>query len=165
MGLTMNKAARSQRLDTVFVLIIFSVFAVSVLIVLMLGASIYQNMAEVSQEGADERSVLAYIWTKSKNFNDAGMIYVSEYHGSNALMIDEELGGTRYQTIIYYYDGWLYELFSEYGLTFSPEDGVRVMRLSDLAFETARHGLIKVTSGWRNLFISPLAVSAAPFYE
>ena len=152
----MIKTVRSQRLDTIFVLLIFSVFAISVLIVLMLGASIYQNMAEVSQEGADERAVLAYIWTKSKNFNDAGMIYVAEYHGENALMIDEEFSGVRYQTVIYHYNGWLYELFTEKNLGLGRDSGEKIMRLEDLSFETANYGLIKVTSGGMSLFISPL---------
>ena len=155
----MNKSARSQRLDTIFVLIIFAVFAVSVLIVLILGATIYRNIAEVSQEGADERSVLAYIWTKTKNFNDAGMIYVSEYYGDNALIIEEVFSGVRYQTVVYHFDGWLYELFTEQGLGLGREDGVRVMELGSLSFDSLEHGLIKVTSGDRALLINPLGRS------
>ena len=152
----MIKGIRGQRLDTVFVLIIFSVFAVSVLIVLMLGASIYRNISDVSNEGADERSVLAYIWTKSKNFNEAGMISVTGFHGMDVLAIIEVLGGMEYQTLVYYHDGWLCELFTEKGLGLSPGDGVRVMRLESLAFESVEYGLIRVTAGDRSLLISPL---------
>ena len=152
----MVNGVRSQRFDTVFVLIIFSVFAVSVLIVLMLGASIYRNISDVSSEGADERSVLAYIWTKSKNFNEAGMISLTSFHGENALVITEEFSGIEYQTVVYYFDGWLCELFTEKGLGLSPADGVRVMRLDSLSFETIDYGLIRVTAGDGSLLISPL---------
>ena len=41
------KTIKSSRVDTVFVLIIFCVFAISMLLVLMLGASIYKNMTEI----------------------------------------------------------------------------------------------------------------------
>ena len=122
----------------------------------MLGASIYKNMSELSQEGIDERSVLAYIWTKSKNFNDADMIHVSEFSGDNALIINEVFGIDEYQTIIYHYNGWLYELFTIKNSGLGREDGVKVMPLEDLTFETANHGLIKISSGNQTLLINPL---------
>jgi len=63
----MMKATRGKRIDTIFVLIIFCIFAVSVLIVLMLGAGIYRNMNDISNDGRDERTALSYLWKKVKN--------------------------------------------------------------------------------------------------
>ena len=153
----MIKATRGQKIDTVFVLFIFSVFAVSILIVLMLGASIYHNIAEMSEEGADERLALSYVWTKTKKSNDAGIIYISDFYGSNALMIDETIGDRHFQTIIYYEDGWLMELFAEKGFSLGRTDGSRVIRVSHLEFEAIEYGLIKTTAGDRTLFIYPLS--------
>ena len=153
----MPKAIRGQKIDTVFVLLIFSVFAVSVLIVLMLGASIYQNISEISEEGADERLVLSYVWTRVKMSNDAGVVYVEDFYGANALMIDEVIGDRYFQTVIYFEDGWLMELFSEKGIGLNRSDGSRVLRVDNLQFEEVDFGLIKITAGDRNLFISPLA--------
>ena len=153
----MLKATRGQRMDTVFVLIIFSIFAISVLIVLMLGAGIYRRISDISHDGADERTVLSYIWTKTKNFNEADMLSVTGFHGENALAINEVLGGTEYQTLVYHHDGWLCELFTEKGLGLSPQDGVRVMRLESISFESLEHGLIRVTTGGKSLLISPLS--------
>ena len=153
----MLKATRGQRIDTVFVLLIFSVFAVSILIVLMLGASIYQNIAEMSEEGADERLALSYVWTKTKKSNDAGIVSVSNFDGESALVIDEMIGDRHFQTIIYHDDGWLLELFSEKGFGLDRSDGSKVMRVDDLSFEAVEYGLIKVTSGNRTLFIYPLS--------
>ena len=152
----MLKATRGQRIDTVFVLLIFSVFAVSVLIVLMLSASIYQNIAEMSVEGADERLALSYVWTKTKNSNDAGIVQIADFDGDSALVIDEKIGDRHFQTIIYYEDGWLMELFSEKDFGLDRSDGSRVMRVAELHFEAIEYGLIKVTAGNRTLFIYPL---------
>ena len=156
----MKITARGQRIDTVFVLIIFCVFAVSVLMVLMFGASIYQNMTEISREEHDERTVLSYVRTKVRNDDEAGRIQVGEFHGLPALCFDEDIGGISYRTIIYHYNGWVHELFSEAELDFQPQAGVPIMELSDLRFEELEYGLIKVSSGTKSLLIFPRGSSA-----
>ena len=150
---------REHRIDTIFVLIIFCVFAVSVLMVLVLGASTYEKVTEMSRDGYTDRSVLSYIWTKVKNSDESGMIYIGDFHGLSALYIEEyvkeELGDTLYQTAIYQYNGWVYELLSEEGLEFYPEDGSQIIRLDDLKFQELENGLIKVSSEDRSLLIYP----------
>jgi hypothetical protein len=151
----MIKTTGGQKIDTIFVLIIFCVFALSVLMVLMLGASVYSNMTDITRTGQDERTLLSYVWTKVKNGDDAGSIYVGEFCGLPALCFDEEYGELQYQTAIYHYDGWVYELFYEKGYDFSPEDGVQIMEIDDLRFEEYERGLIKVSSGANSMLVSP----------
>ena len=151
----MSKNARGQRIDTVFVLIVFVVFAVSVLFVLMLSAGTYSNITEMSREEHAERTVLSYLWTKARNSDSSGNIHVGEFNGIPALNIDEEIAGITFRTVIYYYDGWIYELFSEADLEFYPEDGTRIIQAADLRFAELDYGLIKVSSGSRDLLISP----------
>ena len=157
----MSKAAGRNKIDTIFVLLIFCIFALSVLMVLMLGASIYKNMTQTVHEGQDERAVLSYIWTKAKNSDESGNVYTGDFHGISAMCFDEEYSGVRYQTIIYHYNGWVCELFSEYELIhdeesgFYPEDGTRLIKINNLKFEEYEHGLIKVSAGTQNLLISP----------
>jgi len=151
----MNKAMRGKNIDTIFVLIVFSIFAVSVLIVLMLGASIYQNINEISREGESEHTALSYIWTKTKNFDNADSISIGEFNGVPALFIDETFGDYDFRTTIYHYNGWLYELFSEATLEFSPADGSRIVMVDDLTFEAVDDGLFRATSGNNSLLLSP----------
>jgi len=151
----MNKVIRGRSIDTIFVLIVFSIFAFSVLMVLMLGASIYRNINDIAREGQNEHTALSYVWTKTKNFDDAGSIHVGDFNGVPALFIDESIGDVAYRTAVYHYDGWLMELFSEADLEFSPTDGVRVVTIDDMSFDAADNGLIKVTAGGKVLFLSP----------
>jgi len=150
----MMRRVRGQKIDTVFVLIIFCVFAISVLMVLMLGASIYQNVNDLTQEGHNERLVLSYIWTKVKNDDEAGRISVGSFHGYAALFFDEEFDGITYRTMIYHYDGWVYELFSEKDLGFYPEDGKQILRIGELGFEELDNGMLRISSGDAYLLIS-----------
>lgn len=151
----MMKKVRNHRIDTVFVLLIFCIFAISVLMVLMLGASTYKNMTEISRDGQDERAALSYVWSKVKNSDDDGGISIGYFHGLPALCFDEEVASTLYRTMIYLYDGWIYELFSEADLDFYPEDGVKIIRVEHLKFEQINHGMIKVSSGEYSMLISP----------
>jgi len=151
----MNKATRGRSVDTIFVLIVFSIFAFSVLMVLMLGASVYRNINDISYEGQYEHTALSYIWTKTKNFDDAGSIHVGDFNGVSALFIDEKIDDIDYRTAIYNVDGWLFELFSETALEFSPEDGVRVVQIDGLSFNALSNGLIEVSVSGKNLILSP----------
>jgi hypothetical protein len=155
------KTTGESKVDTVFVLVIFSVFALSVLLVLTLGARVYKNMTDITSENQKERTLLSYIWTKVKNGDKSESISVGEFSGLTALCFDEEFSGTPYRTAIYQYNGWLYELFCETELLadktagFLPEDGVQVMEIGELKFENVEHGMIKVTAGGLSLLLYP----------
>ena len=151
----MNKVIRKRSIDTIFVLIVFSIFAVSILMVLMFGASIYRNINELSRESESEHTALSYIWTKTKNFDDADSISIGEFNGITALLIDESFGDYNFRTAIYHYDGWLYELFSQVGLEFSPADGTRIVMVDNLSFETVNDRLFRATAGDKSLLLSP----------
>jgi len=144
-----------HRIDTIFVLIIFCVFAVSVLMVLILGAGTYERVTALSRDGYTDRSILSYIWTKVKNSDSADCICVGEFNGLSALYIEEEFGQIKYRTTIYQYNGWVCELFYEKGLDFEPEDGARIIQFDDLSFKKLENGLIKVSSGDNELLIFP----------
>jgi hypothetical protein len=126
--------------------------------VLMLGASIYQSMTEISREEQDERTVLSYIWTKFKNNDENGKIYVGEFNRLPALVYDENFGGYIYRTVIYHYNGWVYELFFEDGLEFYPEDGTQIMELDSIRFEELEAGIISISAGSKRLLLSQRTV-------
>ena len=159
----MIKATRGQKIDTVFVLIIFCVFAVSVLLVLALGANIYKNMTDVTREEYDERTALSYVWTRVKNSDESGSVSAGDFKGVSALFIDEEYGQTKYRTAIYTFNGRLNVLFSEEGLEFEPEDGVPVMEVEDMAFSALEDGIIKVSAGGRSLLLFPRSGTTGTF--
>ena len=151
----MKKPIRNRRIDTIFVLIIFSVFALSVLMVLTFGASIYKNISNIARDGQNERTVLSYVRSKIKNYDGMDRIVAGDFHGLSALYVYEELGHTLYNTIVYQYDGWLYEIFTEADFEFMPEDGIKITKVNDLSFKPLKDGLIQVTTGDLNLLISP----------
>jgi hypothetical protein len=83
-----------QKTDVVFSLLIFTTFAISVLITLMLGANFYKHMTEISTEGYDDRITLSYVWTKIKNNDNPDMISVRDFNGVSALFLYQMYGDT-----------------------------------------------------------------------
>ena len=149
------KTIRRSKVDTVFVLIIFCVFAISMLMVLMLGASIYKNMTEISRDGYDEHTTLSYFWTKVKNSDEKGKVYLGDFQGRPALCLAEVYGDTTYLTMIYRYGDKVYELFTEEDVSLDPEDGTPVIDAEDLSFESLDDGLIRITVGGKSVMLLP----------
>ena len=151
----MAKPVRAQKIDTIFVLAIFCVFAASVLMSLMFGASIYKNTTDKSNEKYGENICLSYVWMKVKNTDSIDNVYVDTFHDLSVLCLDEEYDGITYQTQIYLYEGWVCELFTELGLDFYPDAGMPVVEADSLSFETLDSGLIKVTVNSESLILYP----------
>lgn len=126
---------RRSNIDTVFVMIIFSTFAFSVLMVLALGAGIYRNISDITHEGENERTALSYVRTKVRNADNSEAIYVALFEDEPALYIEEDIGAARYKTIIYFYNGWLCELFCEATLNMTPQDGMQILQVDSMRFE------------------------------
>jgi hypothetical protein len=157
------KTVYDNKTGTAAALMIFCVFTMTALTALMLGAGAYKNVTGISGEGYDDRVCMSYIWTKVKNRDEAGSVYVSGFHGLPALRLDEEYDSVTYHTIIYPYKGWVYELFFEEGLEFSPEDGAPVIKNESLSFEQLENGLIKASVGSESVFILPRGKTGVSF--
>ena len=153
----MKNAIKSRNIDTIFVLIVFSIFAFSILMVLMLGASVYRNINDITRSEQHEHAAISYVWTKLKNFDDKDAISVGEFDGISAVFIDENIDRTDFRTAIYVYDGWLLELFSEKALDFSPQNGRGIVQANEMTFKEINNGLIEITMGSKKLLLSPRA--------
>ena len=151
----MKKAKNGQQIDTIFVLMIFCVFAVLVLMVLTTSGGIYQNMNDISHDGYNEKTCLSYVWSKVKTEDTAGKFSVGDFHGIPALCLKEVYDGSLYHTYIYLYDGWVREMFFEADLDFAPEDGTPVIETDTFMVEQRDHGLIEVTTDAGHLLIYP----------
>ena len=147
----MRGKLQQHNIESAFVLILFAVFAMTVVAVLALGANSYQKLVERDNEGYNKRIVTSYVAAKIRNNDVRGNIAVGgfasagEEDGIDTLHMYREAGGEKYDTRIYYYDGYIYELFTLTDLDFDPEAGNVVMEAKGLSFE--RNGdVIQITS-------------------
>lgn len=135
----MNKNTKNHTIDIVFVIVLFSCFAISILMITGMGASIYQNIVDNMTQNYNTRTSYSYIVNKIHQSDENGNVTVGTFNGQDALIINEEIDNIAYCTYMYYYDNHLKELFTRKGQDFDPSygndilelDGFKMVKLSD----------------------------------
>ena len=123
--------------DTVFVLLIFCLFAVCSLFLVLIGANAYRGIVGQMDANNETRASLSYVANKV-HAAGSGNTEVQTIDGRQALVIVSHYNGEEYHTYIYEYDGSLMELFTKAQNPFSPGDGDTITEIS--AFQMSQTG-------------------------
>ncbi len=132
-----SQGRRGHQAQLIFALLACCLFALCLLMVLLLGARAYQRVAAAGTGAGDQLDCLAYISAKVRNHDGLGQVFLDGFSPEQpleTLYLRQELDGVVYDTRIYYWQGWVRELYSQAGLAFSPEDGATLLEASGLGF-------------------------------
>ena len=133
---------RTSSVDTLFVIVLLCAFTAWVLLVLLLGARVYGSMTQKAERAYDRRTCAAYVAEKLRHGDSAGAVETGSFDGCSALYLTTDVGGTDYSDILYYYNGWLWELSCEKGASFSREDGTKVVETGAVVFSEPADGVV-----------------------
>ena len=155
----MKRFKSKHYMDVLLILLLFGVFAVSILAVLLSGAGAYRRLTERDDRAYDRRTAAQYVATRVRQADRAGGISVRTFEGCPALILSEEIEGELYETRIYHYDGYIRELFVLAEDEFLPEDGEKVLPAGSLLVYEEEPGLqirILTEDGlWQELRLAP----------
>ena len=132
----MFKNPRKHTVDILFVITLFAVFAISVMTLTGVGARVYESIVNRMDESFNSRTAFTYISNKVHQSDADGNVTLGEFGGVEALIISEEIDNITYNTYLYYYDGYLKELFTRAGQNFDPKYGDDILALE--GFEVAK---------------------------
>lgn len=118
-------------MDALFVITLFLVFAVSVVMLTGTGARVYQNIVNSMTENYDSRTSFTYVINKIHQNDSEDAVSLGEYEGLDAVLISEEINNVSYCTYLYFYDGYMREIFTRYGSEFDPGLGTPLFALND----------------------------------
>lgn len=155
----MRNQRRQGHIESLFVLLLFTVFAATLLLVLFAGANSYRRVAERGSDSYNRRICAQYIAAKVRHSDREGAIFVGGFSepdrddGISTLYLRQEIEGATYDTRIYWYDGAVRELFAEAGGAFEPQDGNEVLRTSVLEFSYGEN-ILTVETGSETLVLS-----------
>ncbi len=138
----MRHEGAGNRITGLGALILFAAFALGILAVLLTGAEIYQGVTQRQEAGHQENTAVQYLATRLRQSDRMAGVAAEEAWGQEALVFSEEIGGTLYETRVYCYQGWLWELFAEAGAEFAPEDGQKLCQAQGLETDLSREGLV-----------------------
>lgn len=132
-------------MDTVFVLTLFCVFAMSVLMSLILGTRTYSAINERADETYYRRTAISYIVEKVRHNDNTDTVFISSFCDAPALEFRMDIEGESYSTYLYYYEGNICELFCETGLDLPADAGSEIIAASALSFEAVGENLLSIT--------------------
>lgn len=126
---------RRHMIDFLFPIALFFVFAMSALALILLAAGIYQSTTENSSLQYTSRTGLAYISEKIHQNDENGTVYLGNFDGCDALVLEQEYGEETYYTYIYTSEQNLKELFIRKGVDADAEDGRTILEVQDFTME------------------------------
>lgn len=92
--------------------------------VLLTGAGVYQRLTERDQAACSRRTFAQYIATRVRQADCLDGVSVEDFDGVPALTLWAEDG---YVTRVYWYDGYLMELYTDVSSRIPPAEGDRLM--------------------------------------
>jgi len=141
---------KESKLTDLLALMVLLVFSLCIVVVLLTGTQVYRRLLDKGEAGFVGRTGVRYITTRVRQ---ARGVAVEDFGGRTALVFPEEIDGERYRTLLYWYDGYVYELLCAEGASLTPEDGEKILESEALRFE--RQGeLLIVEIGPERVFLN-----------
>lgn len=140
------KQERGHVIDLLFTLALFCVFAASSFLVVLMGANIYKQTVTQMTQNYNTRTSLSYLAEKIRQNDIADGIRIGEVEGATALVLEQKVGESTYQTWIYSSGGELREVMVAQGAKVKAADGQPIMELADLQVDRSPEGLLSLTT-------------------
>nr|WP_312576770.1 DUF4860 domain-containing protein [Sedimentibacter sp.] len=154
-----NNISNQFSIQFVFIMILFLIIVFLSVMIINLGQSIYSNINNDRSTNYELRVALSYIANKIRQADIENTVDIKDLNGNLAVVINEIYDGMNYETWIYYYNNYLYEILIDKGELFEPSDGMKVLKVDGFNISKIRENLFKfsVNAGNRNsvLVLSP----------
>ena len=132
----MNKSHDNRHVvDNLFVLTLFAVFAICAVFIIAFGANIYKKTVNNLEEHFNLTTSVAYIREKFRQNDSSNAFCVASFGDGNALLINTEVNGIRYETYIYKDSGYIKELSVKEGSNVAPKAGQNLLPVDNLTIE------------------------------
>ncbi len=102
---------KKHTIDILFVLILFGAFAISALMLVIMGSTVYSHTVDNMEGNFDNRTSYAYITEKFRQSDRKNAISVEEINDNSSFVFTEEINEEIYHTYLYIHEGYLKELF------------------------------------------------------
>ncbi len=139
----METNQKRHMVDFLFVLTLLFLFAFFSMTLVVLGAQVYKSTISSTQEDFNTRTVSFYLTEKIRQYDTAGNVSVTTFGDGDAILLQQEIDGTTYNTYLYLYNGYITELFVADGNELSPESGQAILAAYAFEIEAVNDRLIQ----------------------
>lgn len=143
----MQKSNRSRTIIQIMcTLSLFLLFAICSLILITISASNYKGLLGDADDNFNANSSLRYVTNKLHAYDTENGIHIETINNIQCLSLKKGSDNELYKTLIYYYDGYLYELYASTDFVFSPGKGEKLMKLNDFKFNISENNTITLNA-------------------
>lgn len=136
---------RANKIDSIFVIALFTVFAITAFLLIFIGAKQYQHTANSMDKNYESRTISSYLTEKIRQNDIAESIYLCDLEGEPALALETKENGTKYITYIYYYNGAIREIMVSETSVFSLSSGQEIVKTGGFSAQMDSAHLLKIT--------------------
>lgn len=131
-----HKEENRHIVDVLFVLALFCVFAISALMLVTIGANVYQKTVNNMDTNYSSRTAFSYVTEKIRQNDETQTISVGSLEDRPAIVLTQEIDDRLFHTYLYEYEGYLTELFTSADLNLGGDilkAGHQLIPLEDFA--------------------------------
>lgn len=128
----MNQKEIKNYIGTIAVLAVFIALAVSVVLLIVAGTSVFNRLSYQNENSYDKRTISRFIANKIDSADKIEDIFVQTYGDTSAVGIRQNYSTGEYITIIYCCDGYLRELFLPENAVVELRSGEKIIKCSEL---------------------------------
>lgn len=141
---------KESKLTDLLALMVLLVFSLCIVVVLLTGTQVYRRLLDKGAVGFSGRTGVRYVTTRIRQARE---VSVEAFDDCTALVFPEEIDSEHYRTLLYWYDGYMYELFCSAGANLEPSDGEKVLESGELRF-SIEDDLLRVEIGDEQIFLN-----------
>lgn len=126
---------------------LFGAFVLLSLLIVVIGVDGYRGVVDSAEEVASTRASISYVAGKVRAHDAAGSVRIERRGDVDMLVLEQSFDDEeRYETLIYFMDGALRELFTSVGSGVEPDYGARIASLSGFDMAMEAENLLRFTA-------------------
>lgn len=140
-----------KNIDSLMIILLLSLFAITGSIVILTGVKQYQKIASQINSNFNIRTANSYIAQKISTYDYSDGIEITTLSDGTtdemitALALNSNDNNTLYITYIYYYNGWLRELVVNENSLFSLEAGQKISQISSMDISLDTNNILSIS--------------------
>lgn len=132
-------------IDNIFVLTLLTLFCAVALLVVFIGAKEYHSIANAMSDNYNTRTVTSYLQEKLNQNDIEKCISITSVGDCPAISTQKNVNDSDYNTYIYCYNGYLWEITCQSSLSVNPGDGLKVIEAYGFSADYITDNLIELT--------------------
>ncbi len=137
----MNTSKKNRAIDMIFVVALFCVLTVTSLLVVVIGARVYDNTTQSMESSFTSRIAVSFLSRRIKEYDTQGAISFTEIDGTQIIVLDSDPSDEQI-SYLYFYEGYLQELYTLESLDITLGSGDELIPLKSLEMSQNPAGTI-----------------------